>query len=226
MTAVNWLQLLPIGTHRPTQGISAAVVEKASLQVESGWQPFYHDGFRSGEFVLQVRYGIGTGGELLATGGVGYFPWRVTPLSVAIKKALYTDPAFSSAVALWGYPPLSQHPMGGQVWLVGDLPLWKGAVLTGNFIGGYFQSGGQIVLPFFLTQSLLKRWSTWVEGFIYLPARPIRMRGNKYGAGAGFQVVLGNMRLSAADVAFNCDSEGTIQLMIGLSAKRVLHRKD
>ncbi|MCS6894569.1 MAG: hypothetical protein NZZ60_00260 [Bacteroidia bacterium] len=226
LTAIYWGQIAPISTHRPTQGINAVIVDRSCLQIEAGYQPILSRGEYSQEAVLQLRYGLFPKGEILVTSGISSQPLRALPVSFAVKRELYSRSKFTLAAAGWAYLPIAQNPSGGQVWFISDLNLWKGGVLTANIVGGYFHSGGQLILPIFLTQSFLSRWSAWVEGFMYVPASVIQAGSGRYGAGAGIQLLLGAYRLLAVDVALNWDSHGAVQTMIGLSHKASLRKRE
>ncbi|MCS7152525.1 MAG: hypothetical protein N2253_00365 [Bacteroidia bacterium] len=216
---VFWLQLWPINTHRPTQGINAMVVEKSALQIESGYQPFsipavsfMHEG------ILQGRYGIGAFWELFWTAS-GLLPSpKGASLSVALKRNFYRSAKLSLAIAGWGYLPMLGQSLGGQIWSLTDVTLSPNGTLSINFVGGYFETGAQGFLTAFYTHTWEGKTSAWGELFAYIPSSPGEAK-NRYGFGAGVQRLLGKRRLTAVDIAANCSLDRRIQLMIGLSRK-------
>jgi len=220
-TAILWLQISPISTHRPTQGINAFIVEPQALQIESGYQPFWVPRKSpTQETVLQVRKGMLRKWEGILTAGIDWAGFSVMPLSFAIKGYLLSQDCFTLCGAGWGYLPVAEHPAGGQLWLIGDwMPLRKGT-LTINLVGGYFVSGAQGLLTAFYTHSINERLSIWGEAFMYVPEAPGATR-SRYGGGIGGQVLLEAAQRTAFDLAMNVSTHG-IQMLFGISRKFVL----
>lgn len=218
-----WLQLGPIITHRPTQGISGSIVERGALQVESGYQPlFQRSAAPLPELMAQVRVGLGRQNEGFLTHALTWPPARVSLHALAFKQRLYSGSLLTLTAALWGYAPLSRYAAGLQLWLLADLTLSPRGTLTLNAIGGYFGQP-QVVLAGFYTHSFTNRLFSWVEGFAYLPESGGTSR-TRAGGGLGLQYISGKAQRTAVDLALNAaylpnERTSQLQVLFGLSRK-------
>ncbi|MEN2991937.1 MAG: hypothetical protein ABDH91_00080 [Bacteroidia bacterium] len=218
-----WLQVGPIITHRPTQGISGSIVERGALQVESGYQPLFQRGATPlPELIAQVRVGLGRRSEGFLTHALTWPPARFSLQALAFKQRLYSSAFLTLTAALWGYAPLSSYAAGLQLWLLADLTPSPRGTLTLNAIGGYFGQP-QVVLAGFYTHSFTDRLFGWVEGFAYLPESGGTQR-RRSGGGLGFQYILGKAQRTAIDLAFNAaylpnERASQLQVLFGLSRK-------
>lgn len=207
--------LVPIATHRPTQGIGPGVVEPGAIQIESGYHPTWAEGY-SPEAVVQTRIGLDLRWELFAT--LAFSHNSLSTGAVSIKQLAYRTHKLFLGWAAWGYIPAAQTPAGGQLWLLGDYLVGRRGTLTISVVGGYFSSYTQAFGTVFYTHTVGKRASVWCEVFLYAPASA-EVKQTRYGWGAGGQLRLGPAQRTAIDLAFNHNSPFAFQILIGFSRK-------
>ncbi|MCS7297525.1 MAG: hypothetical protein RMK19_02630 [Bacteroidia bacterium] len=219
--ALVLLQLSPINTHRPTQGLNAAIVEKNALQVESGFQSMLQRMLpHTPEAVLQLRLGVLSNWEALLSGGLSFLPLKQSPFFLAFKGRIFHHQCCTFSIIGGMY-----IPFGVQAWIISDWELAPGGSLSLNFVAGTFQEGSQLLVAAFYTQSFGRAWLIWVESFTYIPESPGAIK-NRYGGGTGIQYRWGAFQQAAIDLAWNYALEGRHQLLIGLSYKLSTLRKE
>lgn len=213
--------LTPINTHRPTQGINTSLVEPGALQVESGFELYMNPPFKP-KFVLQPRLGLNKRMELFWTGQVekSTFYWRWRVLSFSPKVQVVKHKTWQMTLVGWGYLPVEGSKARGELGCLTDFFIGKQGVLTLHVSGqaGPDQSPGYFTTVFY-TQGIGTRFSTWVEVFSYWP-------GPTHGAGSGLQYLFGRQRLGAVDFAFNYRTGKVWQILVGLSKKGQLFRRN
>jgi len=204
--------LVPISTHRPTQGINANLVEPAVLQVESGLEPWLLPAFQP-EIVLQPRLGLTERLELFATARFHTAIRSLRVLALSPKVRFFQQKRWQIALAGWGHLLASKAELS----TLADFFISSQGVLTLNasFSTGFRQFPGYFGTAFY-TQGIGSRFFSWVEVFVYWPL--------EYGVGTGLQYLPDRKRLMAMDVALTWRGGNALQLLIGLSRKGSLFR--
>jgi len=212
LTLLSAQELTPISTHRPTQGINSNLVEPAAIQIESGLEPRVTPTFEP-ELVLQPRFGLTQSLEVFATIRFLARAKNLSSLSFSPKVKLFQRKRWQLALAGSGHLTTPR----GEISALADFFISPKGVLTLNasFSTGFRRAPGYFSTIFY-TQSIGTRFFAWVEAFAWWPL--------EYGAGSGLQYLFGKKQISAMDIAFNWQTGGTLQILIGLSRKGYLFR--